>query len=303
MRDHELKIINTAQWIEENKASFLPPVCNKLMHNEQLVIMFVGGPNQREDYHIEDGEELFYQIKGDMCVKILENGHHKDIHIRQGEVFILPARIPHSPQRTADSVGLVIERRRQADEIDGVRWLVPHTPNPLYEKWFHCKDLGTELIPLIKAFFASDEYKTKVPGGNVVEASQLPYELNKTLIQPTQHGAFNLQERIAHGEKTRVDLTPDELNLQFRVEILKRGEFDFDTDGESESSLDTWLWQLEGASSLTMKRADAKSVELSLSKFDSVLVPAKFAQRLSIRIDADGCSLLKVTQNPNLATK
>ena len=59
-----LNVTNTSKWIKENETSFLPPVCNKLMHNVQLVIMFVGGPNNREDYHIEEGEELFYQIKG-----------------------------------------------------------------------------------------------------------------------------------------------------------------------------------------------------------------------------------------------
>jgi 3-hydroxyanthranilate 3,4-dioxygenase len=95
---NKLQVVNTDVWIEENKDEFRPPVCNKLMHNSQLMIMFVGGPNQREDYHIEEGEELFYQIKGDMCVKIIENGLHKDVVVKEGEMFLLPARIPHSPQ-------------------------------------------------------------------------------------------------------------------------------------------------------------------------------------------------------------
>lgn len=144
------EIINTDEWLRENENSFDPPVCNKLMHNEQLVIMFVGGPNRREDYHIEEGEELFYQVRGEMCVRILENGKHKDVPIRQGEMFLLPARVPHSPQRTAGSIGLVIERRREPTELDGVRWFVPNSPDALYEKWFPCKDLGLELAPLIK---------------------------------------------------------------------------------------------------------------------------------------------------------
>lgn len=144
------EIINTEEWIRANESSFLPPVCNKLMHNEQLVIMFVGGANQREDYHIEEGEELFYQLRGSMCVKVLENGRHKDVNIAEGEMFLLPGRVPHSPQRSAGSIGLVIERRREPGELDGVRWFVPGSSQPLYEKWFPCKDLGTELVPLIK---------------------------------------------------------------------------------------------------------------------------------------------------------
>jgi 3-hydroxyanthranilate 3,4-dioxygenase len=105
------------------------------MHSKQLIVMCVGGPNQREDYHMEEGEELFYQLKGDMCVKIVENGKHKDVVIKEGEFFILPAKIPHSPQRSANSIGLVVERRRLISEQDGVRWYIPNTVNTLYQNW------------------------------------------------------------------------------------------------------------------------------------------------------------------------
>jgi len=149
----ELDIINVNNWLKENENNFLPPVCNKLMHNSQLIIMFVGGPNIREDYHIQEGEELFYQIKGDACIKILENNVHTDIIIKEGEFFLLPARIPHSPQRTANSLGLVVERRRNLNETDSVRWFVPGTTDILFDRWFYCKDLGIELVPLIKGIF------------------------------------------------------------------------------------------------------------------------------------------------------
>ena len=145
-----LEIINLTNWVNKNEKSFVPPVCNKLMHNSQLIIMFVGGPNSREDYHIQEGEELFYQIKGECCIKIIENNVHKDIVIKEGEFFVLPARIPHSPQRTANSVGLVIERRRNLDEMDSIRWYVPETSDVLYDRWFNCKDLGSELVSIIK---------------------------------------------------------------------------------------------------------------------------------------------------------
>ena len=138
----KLSVINTTSWIQQNEEKFKPPVCNKLMHNNQLTIMFVGGKNIREDYHIEEGEELFYQVRGDISVKILENGQHKEILIREGEIFLLPARIPHSPQRPENTIGLVIERNRSKNEIDGVRWFIPNSTTPLYEKWFHCTDLG-----------------------------------------------------------------------------------------------------------------------------------------------------------------
>ena len=115
--------LNVEKWIEENEKFFLPPVCNKMMHNTQLKVFYVGGPNQRKDYHLEEGEELFYMRKGDMCLKILQNGKFKDVHIKQGQVFLLPGRIPHSPQRNVNTVGLVIERERLKTETDGLRYL------------------------------------------------------------------------------------------------------------------------------------------------------------------------------------
>lgn len=96
---------------------------NKLMHGEgQTKVMVVGGPNVRKDYHIEEGEEFFFMLKGDMCVKVLEQGRHRDIPIREGEMFMLPARVPHSPQRQANTIGLVLERERLTGELDGLRW-------------------------------------------------------------------------------------------------------------------------------------------------------------------------------------
>ncbi|XP_063474185.1 3-hydroxyanthranilate 3,4-dioxygenase isoform X4 [Symphalangus syndactylus] len=114
--------VGVRAWVEENRGSFQPPVCNKLMHQEQLKVMFVGGPNTRKDYHIEEGEEVFYQLEGDMVLRVLEQGKHRDVIIRQGEIFLLPARVPHSPQRFANTVGLVVERRRLETELDGLRF-------------------------------------------------------------------------------------------------------------------------------------------------------------------------------------
>merc|ERR1711935_174587 len=101
---------NVETWVEENQKYFLPPVCNKMMHNTQLKVFYVGGPNQRKDFHLEEGEELFYMRKGNMSLPILTNGDFRTIFIKEGDVFLLPGRIPHSPQREKDTVGLVIER-------------------------------------------------------------------------------------------------------------------------------------------------------------------------------------------------
>lgn len=289
-----LKTINVTRWLDENKDSFHPPVCNKLLHNEQLVIMFVGGPNQREDYHIEEGEELFYQIKGDMCVKIIENGKHRDVHIREGEFFVLPARVPHSPQRTAGSIGLVIERRRYSDEKDGVRWFVPNSTDPLYEKWFHCKDLGIELIPLIKNYFASEEFKTKKPGMNVLEKAEYPFELNQIVLDLEKHGPYNFDSKLKSDASNKLDLTPNELKLQFEICVLRRGEHVLDECFSK--GLDVWLWQLDGSSELNLNLNNNSEQKFRLAEKDSLLASANSCSQLMLNV-SDG-NLLVVTQDP-----
>jgi len=300
--EEELKVINVKKWIDTNQNCFVPPVCNKLMHNEQLVIMFVGGPNQREDYHIEEGEELFYQIKGQMCVKILENGEHRDVIINEGEFFLLPARIPHSPQRTAGSIGLVIERRRISTETDGVRWFVPNSVSPLYEKWFHCKDLGVELIPLIKNFFASEEYRTKVPKNNIMDPRDLPFELNQVRIEKEKHGVYNLMEKINSSNCDVINLTPADMHLQFEVLVLKRGEHVFAYKEEDQKELDNWLWQLDGTSQINLITRNSNKNNQNLNKNDSILIKAGYFDEMRIHLD-DNSILMKVTQNPKLARK
>jgi 3-hydroxyanthranilate 3,4-dioxygenase len=105
--------INLKTWIEEHRSLLKPPVGNKMIwQDSEFMVMAVGGPNQRKDFHVEDGEEFFFQVEGDIVLRIIENGQVREIPIREGEMFLLPPNIPHSPQRPANTVGLVIERRR-----------------------------------------------------------------------------------------------------------------------------------------------------------------------------------------------
>ncbi|GAB5367747.1 hypothetical protein AAMO2058_001257700 [Amorphochlora amoebiformis] len=150
------------KWLEDNEEYLLPPVCNKLLHGGQLKVMFVGGKkaNERGDYHVEDGEEFFYMLKGQMTLKVVEQGKHRDIIIKQGEAFLLPPRIPHSPQRPPNSLGLVIERERLQGELDAMQWYVKGSADILWRRTFHCTDLGKDLVPIIKAYKASQESKS-----------------------------------------------------------------------------------------------------------------------------------------------
>lgn len=262
-------INNTDRWIEENKKFFLPPVCNKMMHQDgQMKSFYVGGPNQRKDYHIEEGEELFYMVKGDMCLKVVERGKHKDVPIKEGEIFLLPGSIAHSPQRQAETVGLVLERERAEDELDGLRYFVEDNGTPtldsLYEEWFHCEDLGVQLGPVIKRFFASEQYKTGKPlPGTIPEVPPIKLNPNLTLQNPFHLATFIKDQREEIDCKGFIKLFQrDDYDHQFQVYIYGKGE-----NTDKVDVAETFIWILEGSCSV---KTGGK--EYTLSKGDNMLI-------------------------------
>ena len=122
--------------------------------------MVVGGPNTRKDYHIDEGEEFFYQIAGDMNLRLMENGIPKDVPINQGDIFLLPPKVPHSPQRLIDTVGLVIERKRRNGELDGFQWYCDNCHSLLYEKYISLTDIVKQLPPLFNGFWDNEDART-----------------------------------------------------------------------------------------------------------------------------------------------
>ena len=161
--------INLKAWIEEHRALLKPPVGNKMIwQDSEFMVMAVGGPNARKDYHVEDGEEFFYQVEGDIVLRIIENGKPREIPIRQGEMFLLPPGIPHSPQRPANTVGLVIERRRAESEHDHLRWFCEKCGEVLYDSDFHLVDLGKQLKPIIEQFYGDEQLRTCKKCGTVM---------------------------------------------------------------------------------------------------------------------------------------
>ena len=153
--------INFKNWIDENRHLLKPPVGNKVVYKDtELIIMVVGGPNTRKDYHIDEGEEFFYQLKGNMVLRIMKSGKPEDIHIKEGEIFLLPPKIPHSPQRFEDTVGLVVERKRHAEELDGFQWYCDECNALLYEKHIALTDIVAQLPPLFEAFWEDEDGRT-----------------------------------------------------------------------------------------------------------------------------------------------
>lgn len=166
----ELKAFNFMQWIDDHRDLLKPPVCNKQVYEDsEFIIMVVGGPNVRKDYHYDPGEEFFYQIEGDMLLKTQQDGKVVDVPIREGEIFLLPAEVPHSPQRFADTVGLVIERKRHEEENDGLMWYCDACNNKLYEKYFHLDNIETQLPPVFDQFWGNPDHLECKACGHVMQ--------------------------------------------------------------------------------------------------------------------------------------
>ena len=153
--------INFKNWINDNRHLLKPPAGNKVVYeNTDFMIMVVGGPNTRKDYHVDPVEEFFYQLDGDMLLKIIEDDKPKDIHIKEGEIFLLPKNIPHSPQRFANTVGLVVEYKREIGEVDYFQWYCDDCHALLHEVEVQLKDIVKQLPPLFDAFWDDDDART-----------------------------------------------------------------------------------------------------------------------------------------------
>ena len=162
---------NLTQWISENKKLLKPPVGNKNLYidSEDYIVMIVGGPNSRKDYHYNETEELFYQIKGSILVKTQQNGKKVEVQIKEGEMFLLPPKIPHSPIRPEGSVGLVIERKREPFHKDGLMWFSEKENALLYEEYFHLKNIEKDFLPVFKRFYKNEELRTCPVSGEIMD--------------------------------------------------------------------------------------------------------------------------------------
>jgi 3-hydroxyanthranilate 3,4-dioxygenase len=156
-----LSPINLKQWIEAHRHLLKPPVGNQqVWEDADFLVTVVGGPNTRRDYHVDVGEEFFYQLEGDMILKVVEDGKHRDLTIREGEIFLLPPRVPHSPQRPPGTLGLVIERKRRPEEKDGFIWFCEKCGNKLYEEFLHVSNLVDDLPPIFDRFYNEKSVST-----------------------------------------------------------------------------------------------------------------------------------------------
>ena len=163
---------NLKKWIEENRSLLQPPVGNKNLYveSEDYVIMIVGGPNARKDYHYNETEEWFFQVEGSVMIGVQEDGKAVDIEVKEGEMFLLPPRTPHQPRRGEGTVGIVIEVKRAERELkDGLLWFCEKCNHPLHATYFELNDIEKDFLPRFKAYYGNEDLRTCKSCGHVMD--------------------------------------------------------------------------------------------------------------------------------------
>jgi 3-hydroxyanthranilate 3,4-dioxygenase len=154
-----LTAFNFSRWIDEHAHLLKPPVGNRMVfeHAEDLIIQVIGGPNARTDYHDDPYEEFFHQLRGDIVLKVIEDGRLREVPIRQGEILLVPGHVRHSPQRPAGSIGLVVEKVRPLEVADGFEWYCGGCHTLLHRVQINVRNIVADLPPLFEAFYSSEK--------------------------------------------------------------------------------------------------------------------------------------------------
>ena len=167
--------LNFKKWIDDNRHLLKPPVGNKVVYeNTEFIVMVVGGPNSRKDFHYNESEEFFYQLEGDIVVKIQDEGKAVEVPIKQGDIFLLPPKVPHNPQRGPNTIGLVMERKRRDNEKDGLLWFCEKCNNKLFEKYFPLTNIMTQFQATFAEFYGSEQLRTCKQCGYVMQPPVVP---------------------------------------------------------------------------------------------------------------------------------
>lgn len=165
------KPFNLDKWIEENRDTLKPPVGNKNLYKEagDYIVMIVAGPNARKDYHYNETEELFYQLEGNIEVHIQEGGKKRTMQLGPGDMYLHPAKVPHSPVRYEGSIGLVIERKRvDLEAEDGLLWFCDSCNHKLHEVYFKLNDIEKDFLKHFKHFYGSKKLRTCTNCGTIM---------------------------------------------------------------------------------------------------------------------------------------
>jgi 3-hydroxyanthranilate 3,4-dioxygenase len=150
------------KWIDEHRDILKPPVGNaQIWTDSDFIVTIVGGPNERTDYHDDPLEEFFYQLKGNMVLRIIEDGKVKDVPIKEGEILLLPAHVRHSPQRPEPgSYGLVIEYNRPKGAKDGFEWYCDQCGHRIHRREVQLQSIVDDLPPVFQEYYNDEKLRT-----------------------------------------------------------------------------------------------------------------------------------------------
>lgn len=166
------KPFNLTNWIAENRHLLKPPVGNKNLYVDSgdYIVMIVAGPNARKDYHYNETEELFYQLEGSIKVVVQDNGERIEMELHAGDMYLNPAKTPHSPVRSHGSIGLVIERKRAGKGFkDGLLWFCDNCNNKLHEVYFELHNIEKDFLPHFEHFYNSASLRCCKKCGSIME--------------------------------------------------------------------------------------------------------------------------------------
>lgn len=163
-------LYNLKEWIEENRHILKPPVGNKVVWQDgEFIVMIVGGPNSRKDYHINHTPEFFYQVEGDITLKLMVDGEPQDVRIKEGDIYLLKSGVPHGPQRGENTIGVVIEQKRPEGMMDSLIWYCESCNAPMYKEDFAMGNIETDMSKIFERYYNDKDLCTCDHCGTVME--------------------------------------------------------------------------------------------------------------------------------------
>lgn len=258
-----------------------PPVANRVwFQGEQFFAMIVGGPNSRDDFHFQPGQELFYMIKGDMNLDVMEDGiGRRRIPIGHEQMFLLPKDLHHSPQRNADTIGLVFERIRKPADTDYLKWYNPGTEEVLYQEDFHCADINNALKPIISRFFAS-------PQAEILTSAPKKIPDVSSHASGVIHLPTLVDAEVASASTTNTLQKKCLLSGEFVVDIYCGGGSVVLDIGAT----DSFMWQRNGASTVTVSNANSV---IELGSNTASFVPMTSGASMTVQqVEAEACLMV-----------
>ncbi len=157
----ELGAFNLMEWIDNNRDMLKPPLgATRLLPQGDFLVMAIGGPNVRTDFHDNPFDEIFYQVEGDIALRVIDDGEQRDIPIKEGEMFFLPAHVRHSPQRPAGTVGVVVERMRKEGDLEAFEWYCEKCKALVHRREFQLRDIKTDLVPVFEEYYGNPSLRS-----------------------------------------------------------------------------------------------------------------------------------------------